>query len=131
MVSIVILWLDVKVEINLLFYLHVAPKNIHSFMRFDHLINRLFHSESITSPLYNQFISNSKILHALGLLHEHQRPDRDCYIDVDMVAARKYGFDNQLKKASFLKNQKLRNRGFFFSKFRKIFVLKRLRISRV
>ena len=92
-------------------------------MRFDHLINRLFHSESITSPLYNQFISNSKILHALGLLHEHQRPDRDCYIDVDMVAARKYGFDNQLKKASFLKNQKLRNRGFFFRNSEKFLCL--------
>ena len=43
-----------------------------------------------------------KILHALGLLHEHQRPDRDQYIDVNMTAATYYGLNSQLRKACFL-----------------------------
>ena len=42
------------------------------------------------------------MLHALGLLHEHQRPDRDRYIDVDMEAASDLGFYDALKKACFL-----------------------------
>ena len=44
-----------------------------------------------------------QILHALGLLHEHQRPDRDQYIDVDMVAIAKTGALRQFQKGSFLK----------------------------
>ena len=44
-----------------------------------------------------------KILHALGLFHEHQRPDRDGNINVDMVKAKKYGFFNDVRKACFLK----------------------------
>ena len=45
---------------------------------------------------------NFQMLHALGLLHEHQRPDRDDYIIVDMVAAARYkSLPQQLKKASF------------------------------
>ena len=42
------------------------------------------------------------MLHALGLLHEHQRPDRDQYIDVNMTAATYYGLSKQLEKDSFL-----------------------------
>ena len=44
-----------------------------------------------------------QILHALGLFHEHQRPDRDGNINVDMVKAKKYGFFNDVRKACFLK----------------------------
>ena len=43
-----------------------------------------------------------QILHALGLLHEHQRPDRDQYINVDMAAAAKTGALRQFQKAGFL-----------------------------
>ena len=45
---------------------------------------------------------NFQILHALGLLHEHQRPDRDQYITVNMTAATYYGRYQQLRKACFL-----------------------------
>ena len=45
-----------------------------------------------------------KILHALGLFHEHQRPDRDQYIDVDMSADIVRYCYNDLKKACFLEN---------------------------
>ena len=41
-------------------------------------------------------------MHTLGLFHEHQRPDRDTYIDVDMIAVNKTGLFNQLQKAGFL-----------------------------
>ena len=48
-----------------------------------------------------------KIVHALGLLHEHQRPDRDEYIDVDMKTATSYGLYHNLKKACFLEFKKI------------------------
>ena len=47
-------------------------------------------------------LKSVQILHALGLLHEHQRPDRDQYIDVDMTTATYYGRSKQLQKACFL-----------------------------
>ena len=46
-----------------------------------------------------------KILHALGLLHEHQRPDRDEHIVVDMISLKKFGLDKHFKKACFLQFQ--------------------------
>ena len=50
---------------------------------------------------------NFKILHALGLLHEHQRPDRDEHIDVDMISIEKFGLARHFKKACFLQVQNL------------------------
>ena len=43
-----------------------------------------------------------QILHALGLFHEHQRPDRDQYINIDMAAADRTGQIHQFQKDSFL-----------------------------
>ena len=48
-------------------------------------------------------LKSVQILHALGLLHEHQRPDRDQYINVNMTAATLFGQFQQLRKACFLK----------------------------
>ena len=48
-----------------------------------------------------------QILHALGLLHEHQRPDRDQYINIDMTAAAKTGLLQDFQKASFLERANL------------------------
>lgn len=45
------------------------------------------------------------MLHALGLLHEHQRPDRDKYINVDMASIIKTGAVKQFQKAGFLEIQ--------------------------
>ena len=42
------------------------------------------------------------MLHTLGLFHEHQRPDRDNYIYVNMSALAKTGYASQFKKACFL-----------------------------
>ena len=41
------------------------------------------------------------MLHALGMLHEHQRPDRDNFIDVDMSAVARTGAKSQFEKAGF------------------------------
>ena len=52
-----------------------------------------------------------KILHTLGLLHEHQRPDRDVFIDIDMAAVNKTGLFHEFKKAGFLEvNNKILNK---------------------
>ena len=56
-----------------------------------------------------------QILHALGLLHEHQRPDRDRYIDVDMATVSAHGFDNDLKKACFQESSIITTRIEFIS----------------
>ena len=45
------------------------------------------------------------MLHTLGLFHEHQRPDRDDYIYVNMSALAKTGYIQQFKKARFLSTQ--------------------------
>ena len=50
-----------------------------------------------------------QILHALGLLHEHQRPDRDDYIEIDTAAVARTGAFKQFQKASFQGNKKLKN----------------------
>ena len=47
-----------------------------------------------------------QVLHALGLLHEHQRPDRDKFIDIDMAAVAKTGALRQFQKAGFLEIQR-------------------------
>ena len=52
--------------------------------------------------------NNFQILHALGLLHEHQRPDRDNYIDIDMAAVARTGALKQFQKASFHDIRKLK-----------------------
>ena len=59
--------------------------------------NWIFPSYSISTK---QFL---KILHALGLFHEHQRPDRDNYIEVDMLTGNSSGLYHQIKKARFLR----------------------------
>ena len=42
----------------------------------------------------------------MGLLHEHQRPDRDEYIDVDLAAIAQYkGLLSQFRKVGFLEVQ--------------------------
>ena len=46
-------------------------------------------------------VLNFKILHTLGLLHEHQRPDREKHVHVDMAAV-PTGLFNDFKMAGFL-----------------------------
>ena len=50
------------------------------------------------SFLFPPWIIYFQILHALGLLHEHQRPDRDDYVKVDMNAAKSLGLANDFEK---------------------------------
>ena len=76
---------------------HIVQKNIHLSMRFFHI--QLLYRRLII--FYNSIIS-IQILHALGLLHEHQRPDRDNYTTVDTTAASYYGLYNDVRKAGFL-----------------------------
>ena len=94
MVTAVIRWLDETVKDKILFCLHFVRKNTHWFMRWFLSIVKL----SLHSKLF-------QILHALGLLHEHQRPDRDQYIDVDMAAIAKTGALRQFQKDGFLEVQ--------------------------
>jgi len=88
------------------FLLLFVPRNIHLSTRFTSLLKLTIRIFNISIPHnYDSF----QILHALGLLHEHQRPDRDQYIDVDMDAVTAHGFQDHLKKACFLKFEFLIN----------------------
>ena len=51
--------------------------------------------------LQSSILTFFKTLHALGMLHEHQRPDRDDHISVDMDALAKIGQFRQFEKACF------------------------------
>ena len=55
-------------------------------------------------------VLNFKILHTLGLLHEHQRPDREDHIDIDMASV-PTGLFHDFKMAGFLEvNNKTMNK---------------------
>ena len=88
--SVVIRLLDEMVEDKTLFCHRIVLRNIRLYTRLILLILPEYYNNSV------------QILHALGLLHEHQRPDRDQYIDVDMTTATYYGRSQQLRKACFL-----------------------------
>ena len=102
----VILQMGERVEANISFCHRNVPRNIHLSTRFISLLRLTIRILNISMPHnYDLF----QILHALGLLHEHQRPDRDQYIDVDMDAVTAHGFQDHLKKACFLKFESLIN----------------------
>ena len=85
---------DKVVHIDMMSLLHhIVPRSIHWFTRYSK-----FNRPNLTVLGFFQ------ILHALGLLHEHQRPDRDQYIDVDMEVAKANNFYDALKKARFQVN---------------------------
>ena len=66
----------------------------------EHKLIHEVHLSINNKVLYKQYF---QILHPLGLLHEHQRPDRDQYIDIDFAAIRADPtMFNQLKKDCFL-----------------------------
>ena len=47
------------------------------------------HKLSLDSYCLNQTIIIHELLHALGIIHEHQRPDRDSWIELNMQNMKK------------------------------------------